>query len=327
MLSRWWRLWNALEKESQNQNPDLIVSHFAPYGVVASQYAKNRDIPEVTHFHGPWAAEGEIEDKNPFIFQVKKFIELNAYRRGMRFIVLSRAFSNILANFGRIDQDRIDIIPPGIDFGRFNTAIPKSEARRLLGWSENKFIIFSVRRLMKRMGLDVAIQAMKEQLHQFPNSQFFIGGKGPEEENLKQLIFDLELGNNVQLLGRIPDDKLMLYYRAADLTLAPSRGWEGFGLVVAESLACGTPCIVSDTGGLPEVVENLEKELILPELNSQAIVKKMAQFRESQFGLNSDICQKYARDHFDWEKNGKKIVKSYSQVVEKAKSSFKHRVV
>ena len=68
----------------------------------------------------------------------------------------------------------------------------------------------------------------------------------------------------MRFLGKVDEETLVRCYRAADVSVVPTLALEGFGLVVLESLACGTPAIVSDSGGLPEAVANLDRSLIVP---------------------------------------------------------------
>ena len=67
------------------------------------------------------------------------------------------------------------------------------------------------------------------------------------------------------LLGFVPDEQLPLAYRAADFSIVPSVALEGFGLIVAESLAAGTPVLVTAVGGLPETLEGLAPQCVVQE--------------------------------------------------------------
>ena len=83
--------------------------------------------------------------------------------------------------------------------------------------------------------------------------------------------------DSVRFLGLVPESALPLAYRAADLSVVPSVALEGFGLIVPESLAAGTPVLVTPVGGLPEVVDGLAGALVLRDASSAAIADGLAE--------------------------------------------------
>jgi glycosyltransferase involved in cell wall biosynthesis len=141
------------------------------------------------------------------------------------------------------------VVNPGVDTERFKPG-SRSEARRALGLSEDGYLFAAVRRLEPRMGLHAAIDAIAS----LPHAHLAIAGTGSLQKALQRQVEDLRLGARVRLLGRVSDDDLPLVYQAADTTLVPTVSLEGFGMVVLESLACGTGVIASRVGGLPEAL-------------------------------------------------------------------------
>lgn len=101
-------------------------------------------------------------------------------------------------------------------------------------------MLFCIRRLVRRMGIDRLIHAMAEVVKSHPDVRLFIGGDGPMRAEYEALIDELGLIKNVTLLGRVSDEKLVQYYQAADISVVPTLALEGFGLITVESLACGT---------------------------------------------------------------------------------------
>ena len=99
----------------------------------------------------------------------------------------------------------------------------------------------------------------------------------------------------VRFLGRVDDDALIDVYRAADVSVVPSRAWEGFGLVTLESLACGTPVLVSDEGGLPEAVLRLDPDLVVPAGDVDALAAQLDRARRDPDRLPTrEACRAYA---------------------------------
>jgi glycosyltransferase involved in cell wall biosynthesis len=204
---------------------------------------------QVFHFHGPWSAEALAQGQGYLNALGKWLYEQSVYRRQRRFICASTVFASRLGRLYGIEKKRIGVVAPGVDIDRFRPG-QKSSARQVLGLPEDRYVFAGIRRLEPRMGLHVAIDAIAR----LPDAVLVIAGTGSLQGALQGHIDELALGERVRLLGRIPDDVLPLLYQAADTTLVPSVTLEGFGMVVLESLACGTGVIASNVGGLPEAL-------------------------------------------------------------------------
>ena len=127
------------------------------------------------------------------------------------------------------------------------------------------------------------------------------------------------LKEHVRLAGFVPDADLPVAYRAANLSVVPSIALEGFGLVVLESLAAGTPVVVTPVGGLPEVVSGLSEDLILHGSSANHLAEGLAARLSALDKLPSEIaCRAYAKDNFDWPVIAKRVVDVY-------KNAFRNR--
>lgn len=280
-------------------DPDLVASHFALNTVAALPALRHR--PLVVHFHGPWALESAAEGAGPLAVRLKFLVERLVYRRAARFIVLSSAFETILRERYRVPDDRIHRVAGGVDAARFAVAEDRRAARAALGWPQDRPVILTVRRLVRRMGLPALLDAMAELRARVPDALLMIAGRGPEETALRERIQGLGLEDRVRLLGFVPDARLPLAYRAADLCVMPSQALEGFGLTALESLAAGTPVLVTPVGGLPEVVEGLDGDLVLEGRGAQALAAGLAEALTGRRRLpDSEACRDHARRHFDW---------------------------
>ena len=295
--------------------PDLLVTHFAPY---AFPIARPRALPLVVHFHGPWAAESQREGAGAIATWAKRSLERAVYRRADRLIVLSQAFRDVLARDYGIDEARIAIVPGGVACDRFAPAfaISRAEARACLGWPTDRPIVLAVRRLASRMGLERLIEAMTRVRQTVPDALCLIAGRGRLEATLRERIADARLIEHVRLLGFVPDDALPTAYRAADLSIVPSESLEGFGLSAVESLAAGTPAIVTAVGGLPEVVSDLSPSLVVsPDVASLA-ASLIAALSDASTLPSSERCAAYARERFDWSRVAAQVVGEYRRVVD-----------
>jgi glycosyltransferase involved in cell wall biosynthesis len=246
---------------------DLLDAHFALYALLPVLLDR-RGRPLVVHFQGPWADESRAVGQGRVTAAVKRRIERSVYGRADALVTLSGAFKRILVERYGTAPWRISQIPPGVDLGRFSPG-DRTEARRRLGLPEEGWIVATVRRLVPRMGLDVLLAAWAALGRA---GTLAIGGDGPLRGELES-----RADSSVRLLGRLADDDLVALYRAADVTVVPSLALEGFGLVGLESLACGTPVVVSDAGGLPEAVAGLDPSLVVPAGDAAALAVRLAQ--------------------------------------------------
>lgn len=293
---------------------DLVASHFALFTAASLDLIKQ--LPLVVHFHGPWAAESRVEGVSPANVLGRYFVERLVYARAARAIVLTRAFGDVLHRSYQVPLENIRVIPGGVDITRFNASCPQEHARMQLGLPFNRPIVLTVRRLVKRMGLENLILSLADVKKEHPDVVLVFVGGGSLATALAEQVRALHLERNVVFAGRVPEDDLPLYYRAANVSIVPSTALEGFGLVVAESLACGTPALVTPVGGLPEVVSGLSQRLILEDSSTRAIADGIRNALAQPLALPSaDACQSYVSSCFSWPEVSARIKSVYKEVL------------
>jgi glycogen(starch) synthase len=323
-----WRRWFGARMEMRSLlrcfPADLVASHFALYALPLLGLIS--DHPFVVHFHGPWAAESAIErgelpkatadrEVPSGAHGIRSRIERRVYHRADRLIVLSHAFAKVLERGYGVDAGRIRVVPGGIDTQRFATPMSRVESREVLGLPLDRPIVVAVRRLVPRMGLEELVQAAGRLKERGTDGLIFVAGKGPLHQQLADRIDNLGLKENVRLLGYVPDEHLPLLYRAADVSIVPTLALEGFGLVAVESLAAGTPALVTSVGGLPEAVSGLSTSLILPEAGIDGLADGLGAALTGKMALPSGVaCQKYAADNFDWAVVGRRLREVYDEL-------------
>jgi glycosyltransferase involved in cell wall biosynthesis len=194
--------------------------------------------------------------------------------------------------------DKITVIPHWCreDFFR---KYDKSKARCKLNWPENSRIIFTLRRLVPRMGLDIAVKALAPSLKKCPNALFVLAGAGPLEKHLKQLAENLGVADKVLFLGCISEQLIKRCYEAADLFLLPTRALECFGLPILESLAYGLPIISTDAAAIPELMTPILPECIVPAADIERLREKLTLYMANKLVLpDSETLIKYVQEHF-----------------------------
>ena len=303
-----------VKADLEGQAFDLIASHFALYTYPILSLIKNR--PLVVHFHGPWADESAVEGDGERAYKLKKYIERRVYSKADMFIVLSKAFRRVLISDFGVPESKIRIVPGGADLDRFDSGLTQSDARKKLGWAEDQTIIVSVRRLAKRMGIENLIDSVRHLANTNPNIRLKIAGKGPLEDELQRQIVQLGLQQVVDLLGYVSEDDLPAIYAAANLSVVPTVKLEGFGLITVESLASGTPCLVTPVGGLPEVVGGLSESLVAEGAGQEHLQAALEGIVSGETAIpSSEACREYARQNYDWKAVALKTRAVYDEVL------------
>jgi glycosyltransferase involved in cell wall biosynthesis len=271
--------WRACQRAAAEA--DVVDAHFALYALAPLWLGRLRHKPVIIHFHGPWADESVAAgDGSGLRLRVRRLLERAAYRRADEAVVLTSAFRQVLVERYRVAPWRISVVPPGVDLDRFTPGDGAALARERLGIDPAGFTAITVRRLVPRMGLELLLEAWREALSKLPTgSMLLIAGDGPLRSELSRAVDASDLAGSVALLGRVSDEVLVDLYRAADVAVVPTLAHEGFGLVVIEAAACGTPSIVTDVGGLPEAVGALDPTLIVPAGDRDALRERLVRAR------------------------------------------------
>lgn len=148
-------------------------------------------------------------------------------------IIPSESIKKEMISHG-IENDRMVIIPAGVDSRRFNPDLDGTEFRRKYGLGEGKVIIH-----VGRMSFEKNIPLIIRSMHQI-DAVLALAGNGPERENLEELVKEYGLENKVKFLGFVPDDELPYAYAAADAAVSAS-GFETQGMSITEAMASGLP--------------------------------------------------------------------------------------
>jgi len=254
--------------DSKDISYDLIHSHYWMSGKAAIELKKYWSVPFLHMFHtlglmknrvaqSPEEIEGEyrIEGEREVLKTADKIIAATAAE-----------YAQLLWLY-QADANKIIVIPPGVDIGRFYP-IPPDEAKEYIGVPPCGRMLLFVGRIEPLKGLDVLIEAIgimrkNEVLNDNPFCLAIIGGD-PEESaeqtniemsRIKAITEQFGLGDLVTFLGRRSQDSLPYYYSAAEAVVVPSQ-YESFGMVALEAMACGKPVVASQIGGLAYLVQD-----------------------------------------------------------------------
>jgi glycosyltransferase involved in cell wall biosynthesis len=251
---------------------DLVDVHFALYAAVPLLTRALGARPLVFHFHGPWADENlAAGDSSRVRCALRAALERLVLRRADAYVVLSGAFRRTLLERYRVRPWDVHVWDPGVALDVFAPG-DRALARERLELAPDAFVAVCVRRLVPRMGIDILLDAWGAIAGTLPEgSQLLLVGDGELRDSFAERAAGAALAGRVRVLGRLPDERLVDAYRAADVAVVPSVALEGFGLIVPEAAGCGTPSIVTDAGGLPETVSGLDPSLVVPAGDAQAL--------------------------------------------------------
>ena len=235
-------------RREQRLSYELIHSHYWLSGVAGSELSTNWGVPHVTMFHttaltkmlariGEQETQGRVEAERGLMADANAIIVSTEQER-----------SDISRLYGT-EPVKISVLPAGVDLELFKPE-EKSEARRSLGLPDRN-VVLSVGRVEPLKGFDILLTAMASLDDRSDTSIVIVGGdeeSSPEMERLQTLSQTLGLEDSVIFTRAVSQERLSMYYNAADVFVMPSY-YESFGLVALEAMACGVPVIASRVSG------------------------------------------------------------------------------
>ena len=150
--------------------------------------------------------------------------------------------------------DKINVIPNGINLNNFTGVERDYEFRRQYA-ADNEKIILYMGRLVYEKGIQHLISAMPKILNGYHDAKLLIAGKGGMIDDLRAQVEHMGIGNKVYFTGYLNAKQVQKIYKCADVAVFPST-YEPFGIVALEAMLAGVPTVVSDTGGLNEIIEH-----------------------------------------------------------------------
>lgn len=309
---------------------DMIHSHYWMSGLAGRSLKDAWDIPMVHMFHTLGEMKNRVA-KSPAEMEGKYRIEVENQLLGIadKIVAATLAERAQLEWLYKADVKKIVVIPPGVDVSHFYP-IPVDEARAFIGIEPDDQMVLYVGRIEPLKGVDILIEAMsclnfREITSNGPILLTIIGGDpdvdpadmSVEMARLQKMCNDLCMGKMVIFLGKRGQETLPYYYSAADVVVMPSH-YESFGMVALEAMACGTPVIASQVGGLAFLVQDGVTGYHVPDDDPGELCGRLKQLlgdRELRATLGNQ-ANSYAQEYV-WEKIADQIVALYKDVLSK----------
>lgn len=272
---------------AHRQQYDIIYSHYWVSGLAAHPLRRLWQVPLVQMFHtlaemknrvAQSPAERDSDQRLNCEGEIMRFADRVIAATPLEKSQMGWAYGAPTA--------KIDVVPPGVDLDRFKP-MDQAEAKAHLGIPLDHRPILFVGRIQPLKGIDTLIKALalvkQREPALAPHICLSIIGGDPnpdsqieqaEFERLKLLSAELNMGELITFLGAKDQDTLVYYYAAAEMVVMPSH-YESFGMVALEAMACGTPVIASDVGGLSFNIEDGFNGYLVPGRDPQALADKI----------------------------------------------------
>ena len=295
---------------------DLIHVHDWLVAFVGAALKRDYRTPLLSTIHATEKGRGRgtlATDQARAIHQVEWWLTFESWR----VIACSQYMAHEIADYFQCPTDKIDVIPNGVDPTRFDQLEGQD-----FGHFRNRYalpfeqIIFSVGRIVREKGLHLLVRAMPLVLAQHPTAKAVIAGKGPELEALRSLAWELGVGEKILLTGFISDQDRDRLFKIADVAVFPSL-YEPFGIVALEAMAARCPVVVSEVGGLKDVVQHAKTGITVYPDNVESLAWGILHTLQHPAWAAARVENAYrlVREVYNWERIARMTADVYRRIV------------
>lgn len=286
--------------------PDIVHAHYSSgNGFLAAASLIGFDIAFITSLYG-----AEVFDFPAKSILHKKLLKFVCSRAN---VVLSTSIV-MAKKYNEVYQD---LAPPvvtsfGVDIEKFCPVSkpPETEASVKIGM---------VKKIEKKYGIDTFVQAAEIVIRTSPNKkfEFSIVGDGSQRKNIEKLVDTLKIGSYISLIGWMPNKEVPVYLQSLDIFVVSSRHEsESFGVAAVEAQSCGIPVIVSNVGGLPEVVADNVSGIVIPKDSPEVLAEAILELAGNasvrmKMGLSG---RARVIENYDWKSSVDKMERVYRDV-------------
>lgn len=237
---------------AEKGNFDVIHAHdwLTAYAGKTLKYAYNTPLVSTIHATEAGRNSGIRGETQKYINDTEWMLTYES----SEVIVNSNYMKNELQRLFGLPYEKINVVPNGVNLNLFNNIEKDYDFRRKFAMDNEKIILF-IGRLVYEKGIQTLIAAMPKILANYHDSKLIIAGKGGMIDELRAQVNALGLGDKVYFTGYLAAKDVQKMYKCADISVFPST-YEPFGIVALEAMLSGTPVVVSDVGGLNEIVEH-----------------------------------------------------------------------
>jgi glycosyltransferase involved in cell wall biosynthesis len=301
-----------VKKEIRNFNVVHMHSYYTFQNVIVHHYAKKHNIPYVLQAHGTVATYFERGSSKKIFDAIWGYTLL---KDATKLIAVTPTEAEQYKSMG-VNEDKIEIVPNGIDLEEFSNLPPRGVFRRKYGLNDYQRVILYLGRIDKIKGLDLLANAFAGLSGDFNEAKLVI--VGPDDGYLlalKRLIKQLKIEGKVLFTGPLYGQEKLQAYVDADVYVLPSS-YEIFGITVLEACACGTPVIVTDRCGIANIIDSQAGLVVTYDKNQlqDAIQRVLSDDQMRQRLGNSGKL--LVREQFNWSKIAEQVERVYLSCLE-----------
>ncbi len=279
---------------------DVIHAHDWLVAYAAKTLKNSYNIPIVATIHATEAGRnsGIHDETQRYINDTEWMLTYEA----SEVIVNSNYMKNELQRLFGLPYEKINVVPNGVNLNLFNGIERDYNFRRRYAMDNEKIILF-MGRLVYEKGVQHLISAMPKILNGYHDSKLIICGKGGMLDELKAQVNSMGIGNKVYFAGYMHGKDVQRMYKVADIAVFPST-YEPFGIVALEAMLSENPIVVSDVGGLNEIVQHRENGMKSYAGNPNSIADSILELLYDH-KLCADITKKAknkVRNEYNWSK-------------------------
>jgi glycogen(starch) synthase len=301
---------------------DLIHDHDWLSGFAAVALKHNFHLPLLTTIH----ATEMGRNRGQLYGEMQRSIHMAEWwltYESWRIIACSQYMSWEVQTYFGAPQEKITVIPNGVHYDRFDPLRGVDLSTFRTGYARpDQPIVYYVGRMVPQKGLQTIVEAAPYVLREWPGVKFVLAGSGRGYiDELSAKAGELGVADNIIFPGRVPDEVRDGLFMVADAAVFPSI-YEPFGIVALEAMAAGTPVIVSDVGGLSEVVDLHETGIKVypddPQSLAWGILHTLKHPDWSRQRARN--AERVVREEYNWSLIADKTLAVYEQVVAEARS-------
>lgn len=306
---------------------DVLHANFWMSGLVAAEVKKALGTPFVVTFHALGRVRRLHQQESDGFPDDRFAIEDRVCEEADAIVAECPQDERDLIELYGADPSRIHMIPCGFDPEEM-WPVGRAAARRELGIPEHEHVVLQLGRLVPRKGIDTVVRGfgrmLREEEPQRPARLLVVGGDAdepdpaltPEIARLQAVAEEEAVGERVHFAGRRGRDRLRYYYGAADVFVTVPW-YEPFGITPVESMACGTPVIGADVGGIKYTVVDGETGYLVPPQDPDALAHKLSRMLTQPDLLRTMSLNavRRANQHFTWDRVAEDCARLYGRVV------------
>lgn len=305
----------GLQAELEQFDPDVIHSHglYSIYALQNMWYNFQNNTKLFVDIH--------IDNDNFHVDSFPKYVGYYAHRylvlpflkrQVSTFLPVNPYAEQFLTNELGIRPSMVKLLPLGVDTAVFSPDVDSDSLREELGINEDEQVLISAGNLNKTKDLDVLLRAFESVVGEDSNIRLLIVGPGPEEylREIRELVADLGLSDQVSFCGEVPHESLPEYYNLADVGIWPGK----LGITIIEAIGCGLPVVVCDSAATDFLIAN-ENGASFERDNPVELAAVISQLvsNPDQIDTFSQNAVAYAQDTLSWRRIAERSIEFYRE--------------